>query len=417
MSSQEKINLMKQMYHAAVQSAHPENFMAKAISDHLPANKTGRIFVTGFGKASAVMAKAFEDVMPEQMRQRLEGMIIVPDGHEEECRFIKICSAAHPVPDERGRKAAQQIMDIAKSLDEADLMVVLVSGGGSSLFCVPHETVGFTLKQDITQQLLKNGAPIDAMNCVRKHLSAGKGGQLAKAAYPAATCSFAISDVPGDSPSVIASGPTVGDDSTKEQALAILEKYQIKTPDQIRLFLGKDGHETPFSDDASLSKSLMHVVATPQKSLQAAAEIATQAGYTPLNLGDDLQGLSRDLAIEMAAKAQNALPRSALISGGETTVIVTGNGTGGRNAEFLHALSLQGQFYALAADTDGIDGGAAVAGAYITPDILDRAAELGVYSRAMLENNDSHSFFALLDTQIITGPTKTNVNDFRVILT
>jgi len=407
---------MRQMFEAAVACAHPDQFMAAAVERWLPQTDKGRIFVTGFGKASAVMARAFEQAVPANIRKRIDGMVIVPDGHEESCDIIEIISAAHPVPDARGLAAAENIMAAAHSLDSDDLMIVLVSGGGSSLFCLPHEAVGFARKQEITGQLLRGGAPIDEMNCVRKHLSAGKGGQLAAAAYPARCCAFAISDVPGDDPAVIASGPTVADNSTAAQALEILKKYRIEAAEEILAHLNSPDCETPAGGDVRLSRSHLHLVATPAKSLAAAAHVAEQAGYKAIILGDDLEGESRALAKSLAAEARAARPGTALISGGETTVVVRGSGSGGRNAEFIHALGLEGCFYALAADTDGIDGAAPVAGAYITPDMLVSARERGLDAAAYLENNDSHSFFAALGTQIVTGPTRTNVNDFRVIL-
>jgi len=417
MSSVEKIALMKAMYEAAVQAAHPENFMGDAVQKTLQSLPKGRVFVTGFGKASAVMASAFEKAAPPALKSRLAGMVIVPDGHDSPTDHIQIIQAAHPVSDNRGLQAARQIFKTASQLGKDDIMVVLVSGGGSSLFCLPHPAIGFQVKQDITTQLLVKGAPIDAMNCVRKHLSAGKGGQLAAAAFPATTLSFAISDVPGDDPAVIASGPTVGDETTARQAIEILDRYQIEVPMTVRAHLLSDACETPTSTDARLANSTMHVLATPMKSLQAAAEIARQAGYHPVILGDALEGESRALAAEMARTAKSSPPQTALISGGETTVIVTGNGKGGRNAEFIHALALQGNFYGLAADTDGIDGALPIAGGYITPDTVSQAAKRGIDAVASLENNDSHGFFAALESQVITGPTKTNVNDFRVILT
>ncbi len=417
MSPDEKINLMKTMFDAAVQTALPKNFIATAVARTLEVVPAGRILVTGFGKASAEMANAFEAAVPPDLLARLEGMVIVPDGHNSPCEQIKIVEAAHPVPDRRGLQAAASIIEASSNLGDNDLMVVFVSGGGSSLFCLPHPSVGFQTKQEITGQLLRAGAPIDEMNCVRKHLSIVKGGQLAGAAYPAKTVSFAISDVPGDSPAIIASGPTVGDQSTAQQAIDILTRYRIEVPKAVYAHLQSDACETLFSEDIRLSRAEMHVLATPIKSLQAAAEIAQKAGYNPVILGDALEGESRALAVELSEIAKASAPQTALISGGETTVIVRGTGKGGRNAEFIHALALQGKFFGLAADTDGIDGTAAVAGAYITPETLLKAKDLGIDAKARLEDNDSHGFFAELETQVITGPTKTNVNDFRVILT
>ena len=425
MSSAEKGNLMRAMFARAVEAADPTQFMPEAIQSLLPDNVKGRLFVTGFGKASAVMARTAEAHLPAAVRPDYSGEVIVPDGHEEAFEVITITSASHPVPDARGHAAAARILAEARSLSEGDLMLVLVSGGGSSLFCVPHAAVTLDEKQQITSRLLAAGAPIDEMNCVRKHLSAVKGGQLAAAAFPARTVALAISDVPGDSPAVIASGPTVADPTTAADARAILARYQIDLPPDVAAFLDSPDCETPFADDACLAASEVHLVATPQKSLAAAAEMAAQAGYEPVILGDALQGSSRDLAAWMAHKARNAGPGKALISGGETTVIVRGSGYGGRNAEFLHALALafdgDDRFWALAADTDGIDGRPLpdwpVAGAVITPVTLSQAAALGLDAASLLADNDSHSLFAALGQGIVTGPTKTNVNDFRVVLT
>jgi hydroxypyruvate reductase len=304
-------------------------------------------------------------------------------------------------------------------------MLVLVSGGGSSLFCLPHEAITLQQKQKITSDLLAAGAPINQLNCVRKHLSAVKGGRLAVAAYPAVTLAFSISDVPGDDVTVIASGPTVADPTSAAQACGLLADYDIEIPATVEELLNSPACETPFADHPFLSRSEMHIVATPKKSLNAAADIAKEAGYQPLLLGDALEGPSRDLAAWMAEQARKVGPGKALISGGETTVKVSGSGYGGRNAEFAHALCLdlanESSFYALAADTDGIDGrtlpSGPVAGSMVKPDTLSRAAAQGLDAAAMLEDNDSHSFFTALGDAIVTGPTKTNVNDFRVVLT
>ena len=425
MSSAEKGNLMRAMFARAVQAADPNQFMPEAIQSLLPETLDGRLFITGFGKASAVMARAAEIHLPEGLRSGCSGEVIVPDGHEDACAALTITSAAHPVPDQRGRAAAARILTKARSLGADDLMLVLVSGGGSSLFCLPHDAITLDEKQQITTALLAAGAPIDEMNCVRKHLSAVKGGHLAAAAYPARTLALAISDVPGDDPAVIASGPSVPDPTTAADARAILTRYQIDLPPAVAALLDSPSCETPFADDVSLSASELHLVATPQKSLVAAAEVAAQAGYEPVILGDALEGTSRDLAAWMADKARTAGPGKALISGGETTVLVRGSGYGGRNAEFIHALVLafdgDDRFCGLAADTDGIDGrplpDGPVAGAVIMPDTLSRAAARGLDAAALLANNDSHSFFAALGDGLVTGPTKTNINDFRVVLT
>ena len=425
MSSAEKGNLMRAMFAAAVAAAHPDQFMPEAVQRLLPPYLDGRLFITGFGKASAVMARAAEDHLPAGLNADYSGEVIVPDGHEEACKAITITSASHPVPDPRGADAAARILSHAHSLNAGDLMLVLVSGGGSSLFCLPHPSISLAEKQHVTARLLAAGAPIDQMNCVRKHLSRVKGGHLAAAAYPARTLALSISDVPGDDVAVIASGPTVPDPTTAEQARALLARYQIDIPPSVSALLASPSCETPFPGAPALARSEMHLVATPGKSLAAAAQLAARAGYQPVMLGDALQGSSRDLAGWMAQQARNAGPGKALISGGETTVMVRGDGYGGRNADFIHALALDldgaAGIYGLAADTDGIDGrplpDGPVAGAVITPDTLVRAARCGLDSAAMLENNDSHSYFATLGDQVLTGPTKTNVNDFRVVLT
>lgn len=425
MSSCEKCNLMTAMFDAAVAAAQPDRFIPDALVRLLPSQVDGRLFVTGFGKASAGMARAVENNLLDALRMRCFGEVIVPDGYEETCTHITITSASHPVPDTRGQAAARRILEQARSLTTTDLMLVLVSGGGSSLFCLPHEAITLQQKQKITSDLLAAGAPINQLNCVRKHLSAVKGGHLAVAAYPAVTLALSISDVPGDDVTVIASGPTVADPTSAAQARGLLADYDIEIPATVEELLNSPACETPFADHPDLSRSEMHLVATPKKSLNAAADIAKEAGYQPLLLGDALEGPSRDLAAWMAEQARKVGPGKALISGGETTVKVSGSGYGGRNAEFAHALCLdlanEASFYALAADTDGIDGrtlpSGPVAGAMVKPDTLSRAAAQGLDAAAMLEENDSHSFFTALGDAIVTGPTKTNVNDFRVVLT
>ena len=417
MSTAEQSLLMRAMFDATVAAAQPAKFMPRALDTFLPANIKGKLFVTGFGKASAAMAQALEANLPDNLGIKMSGKIVVPDGHEEVLSRLTVETASHPVPDVRSANFASDILRTADSLVEGDIMLVLISGGGSSLMCLPRAPLTLAEKQAVSQQLLKKGAPIGDMNCLRKHLSLVKGGQLAAAAYPARTISFAISDVPGDEPSVIASGPTVADKTSRHDALAVIEQYGLNVPEAVFDMLRNVSCETPFPDNELLSLSHFHLLATPRQSLEAAAVIARKAGYEPVILGDALEGHSRHLAKEQARLARLSGPGKAFISGGETTVIVTGTGKGGRNAEFAHTLALEGRFYALAADTDGIDGSAPVAGAIVTPDTKDRAILAGLDGLAMLENNDSHSFFAALGDQIITGPTRTNVNDFRVILT
>lgn len=410
------------MFKAAVDAAQPSQFMPSAIETLKPIfaklqhNTHARLVVVGCGKASAAMAAAFETLVPSDLYDRLEGLVVVPDGHVVPTSKIEICCASHPVPDDRSVAAATAMLSFADKLGVNDVMVVLISGGGSSLCCLPQPHLNLAEKQQITDALLRGGANITEMNVLRKHLSQFKGGGLAGKAYPAHCVAFGISDVPGDDVSVIASGPTVADPSSCSDALKLIEKFGLQVPDAVLSALQAGEIETAFAEDERLSKSAYHLLATPQKSLQAAAEIAAQHGYTPVILGDALEGESRLLAQEMAQIASNTDKKTALISGGETTVTVKGNGIGGRNVEFVHALACEMACFALAADTDGIDGGAKIAGGYITPDTQQRALANGLDIHQMLANNDSHRFFEALDNQIITGPTLTNVNDFRVVL-
>ena len=413
---------MRQMFHCAVDAAQPAQFMPQALGllegefRRLAQTDSAKLVIGGFGKASAAMAHAFEAIIPPALFSRVEGMIIVPDGHEVETSMVKIVSASHPVPDSRGYDAAAHMLARAHQLGSDDLLVMLISGGGSSLCCLPASGISLAEKQHLTSAMLKAGANISEMNIVRKHLSQIKGGRLAAAAYPAKTISIGISDVPHDDISVIASGPTVADNSSCADALSLIDKYQLEVPSAIRAALDAGQLESIFADDERLSNSDYHLLATPQKSLEAAAEYARARGYEPVILGDSLEGEARILAAEMAELVKGASAGKAFISGGETTVTVTGTGVGGRNVEFIHALAGLLPCYALAADTDGIDGGAKIAGAYITPMTAKKAEMAGLDMAAMLANNDSHSLFAALDQQIITGPTLTNVNDFRVIL-
>ncbi|MGB0756490.1 MAG: glycerate kinase type-2 family protein [Candidatus Puniceispirillaceae bacterium] len=413
---------MTQMFLRAVDAAQPAQFMAQALPlleadfHRLARTDAGRLVIGGFGKASAAMAQAFEQVIPPALLSRTEGLIIVPDGHEVDTSMVRVVSASHPVPDGRGRDAAAEMLAQAGRLGADDLLVMLISGGGSSLCCLPAEDISLSQKQALTSALLKAGANIAEMNIVRKHLSQIKGGRLAAAAYPAKTVSIGISDVPHDDISVIASGPTVADNSSCADALALIDHYRLEIPPAIRSALNTGALESIFAGDERLSHASYHLLATPQKSLEAAAEYARSRGYEPVILGDSLEGEARELAREMADIVSQASEGKAFISGGETTVTVTGTGVGGRNVEFIHALASMLPCYGLAADTDGIDGGAEIAGAYITPMTAQKADAAGLDMAAMLDNNDSHSLFARLDQQIITGPTLTNVNDFRVIL-
>ena len=341
---------------------------------------------------------------------------------------IEVIEAAHPVPDEAGRNAAARVLALAHGLSVDDLVLCLVSGGASSLLALPAEAVAFADKQAINAALLKSGAAIDEMNCVRKHLSAIKGGRLAKACAPARVVTLLVSDVPGDSPAVIGSGPTVPDPTTCADALAVLDRHAIVVAPSIRRALESGTLETPKPDDAAFAGHQVHLVATPQQSLEAAAALARRAGIEAHILGDEIEGESRDVAQVLAAIARQVAhreqpfrPPCVLLSGGETTVTVTGRGgRGGRASEFLLAcaIALQGEprIWALAADTDGIDGIESNAGARIGPDSLARAAALDLSAREFLDRHDAYAWFEPLGDLVVTGPTFTNVNDFRALL-
>src|SRR5919205_136602 len=368
--------LLRDMFDAAVAAADPQ----KVVPAHLPARPKGRTVVVGAGKASADMAKAVEDAWPGP----LEGLVVTRYGHGVPCRRIEIVPAAHPVPDAEGEGAARRILDLVSGLGEDDLVLALISGGGSALLALPAPSLTLADKQAINKALLRSGASIDEMNCVRKHLSAVKGGRLAAAAYPARLVTLMISDVPGDDPSVIASGPTVPDPTTFADALGILRKYGITEPQAALAHLARGEDETPKPGDRRLGRTQTIMVATPQRSLEAAAEVARVAGVTPVILGDAIEGEAREvakvmagIALQVARHDQPAAKPCVLLSGGETTVTVRGKGRGGRNVEFLLALAVQLQaspgIFAIAGDTDGIDGAEEVAGAVVTPETLARA--------------------------------------------
>lgn len=411
--------LLRRLFDAAVAAADP----ARCLPPHLPEPPRGRTIVVGAGKAAAAMARAVEGAWQGD----LSGLVATRYGHAVPCDRIEVVEAAHPVPDAAGRAAAGRILDMVGDLGEEDLVLCLVSGGGSALLSLPAQGVSLEQKQAVNKALLRSGATIGEMNCVRKHLSAVKGGRLAAAAWPARIVTLLISDVPGDDPSVIASGPTVGDPSTRDDALAILRKYAIDAPDAVTAYLRSEDAETPKPGDPRLARSETRMIAKPQASLEAAADAARAAGVTPLILGDALEGEAREVAIvhggiarQVARHGQPVAPPAVLLSGGETTVTVRGQGRGGRNAEFLLSLAvyLQGHagMHAIACDTDGIDGTEDNAGAYLGPDSLARAAALGVDAKARLADNDGYAFFDALGDLIKTGPTLTNVNDFRAIL-
>jgi glycerate 2-kinase len=417
--SSEPRRLLRAMFDAAVGSASP----ALRIPAHLPARPKGRTIVVGAGKASAAMAKAFE----QHWDGPLSGLVVTRYGHAVPCERIEIVEAAHPVPDENGEKASRRILELVQGLGPDDLVVALISGGGSALLTSPAPGLTLADKRALNAALLRSGAPIGEMNVVRKHLSTIKGGRLAAAAHPARVVTLVISDVPGDDPSAIASGPTVPDRTTFAEARAVLAKYGITKPRAAIAVLERAAEESPKPGDPRLANAEMVMIATPQMSLEAAADVARRAGVTPLILGDAIEGEAREvgkvmagIARQAALRGQPAPPPVALISGGETTVTIRGKGRGGRNVEFLLSLAveLDGQpgVWAISGDTDGVDGAEEVAGAVVTPDTLARASAKGIDAKASLADNDGHGFFEALDDQVVTGPTLTNVNDFRAVL-
>ena len=414
--------LLRDMFDAAIAAASPE----RAVPPNLPPPPKGRTIVVGAGKAAASMARAVEAHWPAD--KPLAGLVVTRYGHGVgPLKRIEVVEAAHPVPDAAGETAARRILDLVKGLGPDDLALCLISGGGSALLSAPAAGITLGDKQALNRALLKSGASIDEINCVRKHLSATKGGRLAVAPAPARIVSLIISDVPGDDPSVIASGPTTPDATTLADARAVIERYGIAAPPSVVALLKDAKAETPKRGDPAFARTETRIIAAPQASLEAAAEIAAKAGYRPLILGDAIEGEAREVGKVMAGIArqvvvhgQPAPPPCVLISGGETTVTVRGTGRGGRNVEFLLSLAveLDGRpgIFAIACDTDGTDGAEEVAGAIITPDSLERARRLGLNARALLADNDAHGFFRALGDQVVTGPTLTNVNDFRAVL-
>jgi hydroxypyruvate reductase len=416
-------DLLQAMFAAARQAADP----AICVPSHLPPPPRGRTVVVGAGKAAASMAQAVERHWPKDRLDDLDGIVVTRYGHDVPCERIVVVEAAHPVPDSAGEKAAALILQKVRGLGPDDLVLCLISGGGSALLALPAPGLTLADKQAVNQALLKSGATIAEMNCLRKHLSAIKGGRLAAAAAPAPLVSLLISDVPGDDPAVIASGPTVPDPTSFADAIAVIEKYGIQPPAAVLKHLKAGKDETPKPGDAVFAQTKTVMIATPQMALEAAAEVARAAGITPLILGDAIEGEAREVATVMAGIARqvrrHGQPGTApcvLLSGGETTVTLRGKGRGGRNAEFLTALAvaLDGAdgIYALAADTDGIDGSEDNAGALLAPDSIARAEMKGIDVKACLANNDGYGFFQAAGGLLMTGPTLTNVNDFRAIL-
>jgi glycerate 2-kinase len=411
-------DLLRQLFEAAIASAQP----ALCVPPHLPAAPRGRVIVIGAGKASAAMAKAVED----HWEGPLSGLVVTRYGYAVPCRHIDIVEAAHPVPDASGMQAARRMLELVANLREDDLVLCLISGGGSSLLPLPAAGLTLDMKQSVNRLLLASGATIGEMNCVRRHLSAIKGGRLAAACYPARVVTLLISDVPGDRPVDIASGPTVADASTCADALDIVRRYAIDLPAAAQDLLASGRGESIKPGDARLARASVRIVASPQKALEAAAAVARGAGVDAHILSDSMEGEARDvgkvlasLALQIAERDEPFTGPCILLSGGETTVTVRGQGRGGRNVEFLLALGValdaHPRIHALAGDTDGVDGQEEIAGARLEPDSLARALAAGFRPRDVLANNDAHTLFSALGDSIVTGPTRTNVNDFRAI--
>ncbi len=371
--------------------------------------------VFGAGKASAAMAQAFEQAWPGPVC----GLVITRYGHAVPCKQVEIVEASHPIPDQNGLEAAARMLEMARGLTEDDLVVCLISGGGSALLTLPAEGITLEDKQNATSQLLKCGATIQEINTVRKHLSRIKGGRLAESCAPATAFTLMISDVPGDDPATIASGPTVPDPTTSEQAVELIERYGIEPSDRLKRALS----ETPKPGNSIFEKAQSQIIASPMMTLQAASQYAEKQGLQTRILSDCIEGNASDVGAQHAQIALEAARNNKpilILSGGETTVQVKGTGRGGRNVEFLASLvcNLDSQtgVNALAADTDGIDGIEEIAGAVADPTTMNRAKEIGLNLEDHMANNDCHTFFELLGDSIVTGPTRTNVNDFRAIL-
>ena len=417
--------LLRRMFAAAVASAQP----TRCIPDHLPTPEQlgkGRLIVIGAGKASAAMARAVEDHWTGSKSQ-LSGLVVTRYGYQVACDHIEIVEAAHPVPDAAGMAAAVRLMKMVQDLTADDTVLCLISGGGSSLLPLP--LLGLTLehKQAVNRALLKSGATISEINCVRRHLSAIKGGRLAAACHPARVLTLLISDVPGDNPMDIASGPTVADPTTCDDALDIIRRYDIDVHQKVLAVLQSGQGESLKADDSRLARAEVRIIATPQMALEAAASVAREACVTPYIFGDAIEGeasyvgkVMAGIALQVAQRGQPVVAPCVLLSGGETTVTVRGQGRGGRNVEFLLAMGIalggHPRIHAIAGDTDGVDGQEEIAGACLTPDALERAWALGIKPKDSLANNDGHGFFEAMGNSVVTGPTLTNVNDFRAIV-
>jgi glycerate 2-kinase len=416
--------LLRAMFDSAVNSALPE----RTLRQNLPPKPKGQIIIVGAGKAAAAMVRAVEDEWADLgLAGELNGLVITRYGHALETRWIEVVEAAHPVPDSAGVSAAGRIHKLVSNLTQDDLVLCLLSGGGSALLTLPARGIELDEKRSITQGLLKGGATISEINCVRKHLSAVKGGRLAAAASPAKVVTLAISDVPGDDPAVIASGPTVADPTTLADANEVIGKYGIQVSQAVAKHLNRSDSETPKPGSFLLERPGVCIIVRPQDALESAAKVARDAGVAPIILSDSMEGESRAvanvhgaIARQIALRGQPWAAPCVLLSGGETTVTVRGMGAGGPNSEFLLSLMLflngAPDIYALACDTDGIDGSGDNAGAIIGPESLSRSLDEGLDPKKYLDNNDAFTFFSAVGGLVLTGPTHTNVNDFRAVL-
>ena len=413
------------MFYGAVSVSHPANLMDKYIPNKEPLGKT---VVIGAGKASAEMARVFEIAWRKKGYNDLDGIVITRYGHKRKCKNIKIIEASHPVPDQAGLDATKDIINLIKPLNSEDLIIVLISGGGSSLLVSPINNISFKEKQDLTDDLLKCGATISEINAVRKHLSNVKGGNLASIAFPAKIITLAISDVPGDEFGVIASGPTYPDSTSCKDAIEVLFKYNINCSKNIYEILNSNSNETPKKNNKIFNNATYNLIARPQNALLEAEIIAKNNNFKTLILSDSIEGESNDVGIVHSAIVKQVIrfgqPEKAplcILSGGETTVTIKNlSGKGGRNTQFLLSLAIalgpNKNVYAIACDTDGVDGSEENAGAILYPDTLERANILGLNPKEYLERNDAFTFFNKLGDIIESGPTHTNVNDFRAIL-
>lgn len=407
---------LRKLFDASVEAAQP----SVRVPAFLPEPPKGRTIVAGAGKAGAAMVQAVE----ANWDGPLEGLVITRYGHLLPTSQVEVIEASHPVPDEAGHTGALRMLELVKGLNEDDLVLFLISGGGSALMTAPADGISLEEKKDVNRQLLACGADIHEINCLRKHLSAVKGGRLALAAAPAKCVALMISDVPGDDPAVIASGPTAADPTTREDALSIVAKYDLQLPESVAAWLDSEECETAKPGDPALESVENHVICAPSQSLAAAGTIAEAEGIRVINLGDLVEGEAREVGREHAQKAiaiaaEGGSP-TLVMSGGECTVTIAGQGKGGPNTEYLMgmALELNGaeNIHAIACDTDGIDGAMDNAGAIIGPDTLARAQAAGLDTKAMLTDNDAYAYFEALGDLVVSGPTHTNVNDFRAIL-